>query len=68
MHLIDKDPMKSALNKAIKNKTSNPVSKFTPAINAVTGTKYEPSKLQIKKKPNYKIPATPKVSGENWGG
>ncbi len=64
MHLIDKDPLK----KALKNKTTNnPVAKFTPNINAVTGTKYEPNKLKLKKKSDYKIPATPKVSGEKWG-
>jgi hypothetical protein len=61
------EPLNKWMASFQKKKTSNPVAKFTPKINAVTDTEYKgPDKKR--NKPNYKIPPTPKVSGEKWGG
>jgi len=42
--------------------------KYTPALNAVTGVyPTKPAKKRNAPANNYKIPATPKVSGKGWG-
>lgn len=73
MHL---KAMGKALNKKI-GKSESPVTRFTPSINNLRGKpNLGPVRvgrvIGVKKsdpmKKEYKVPSTPKVSGEKWGG
>lgn len=59
---------KMAMKKAVPVKAKKATAKFTPAINKVTGVKMLDKAMKSKKKPNYKVPKTPKNSGMGWGG
>lgn len=75
MHLIDKDPMPkkpTPLTKALNSKTGASNYTTNPLLHKVPYKKTKPREVMIEarpapKKKDYKIPATPKVSGEGWG-